>query len=72
MRRRDSVGARSSDDYRNLGRASETQGLPPTLLQTAPDRCLRIPMRPEARSLNLACSVAIAAYEARRQICAGV
>ncbi len=50
---------------------SETQGLPPTLLQTAPDRCLRIPMRPDARSLNLACSVAIAAYEARRQICAG-
>jgi tRNA (cytidine/uridine-2'-O-)-methyltransferase len=49
---------------------SETQGLPPTLLQTAPDRCLRIPMRPDARSLNLACSVAIAAYEARRQICA--
>ncbi len=51
---------------------SETQGLPPTLLQTAPNRCLRIPMRPEARSLNLACSVAIAAYEARRQICVSV
>ena len=49
---------------------SETQGLPPSLLQSAANRCLRIPMRPEARSLNLACSVAIAAYEARRQICA--
>ena len=50
---------------------SETQGLPPSLLQSAANRCLRIPMRPEARSLNLACSVAIAAYEARRQICVG-
>lgn len=47
---------------------SESRGLPPSLLQTHADRCLRIPMRPEARSLNLACSVAIAAYEARRQM----
>jgi len=31
-------------------------------------QCLRIPMRPEARSLNLAVSVAVAAYEARRQM----
>ena len=47
---------------------SETQGLPPSLLQTAADRCLRIPMREQARSLNLAWAVAIAAYEAVRQI----
>ena len=47
---------------------SETLGLPPSLLQSRADRCLRIPMRPAARSLNLACSVAIAAYEAARQI----
>jgi len=47
---------------------SETQGLPPSLLQATAQRCLRIPMRPEVRSLNLACSVAIAAYEAQRQI----
>jgi tRNA (cytidine/uridine-2'-O-)-methyltransferase len=47
---------------------SETQGLPPSLLQSVSGRCLRIPMRAEARSLNLACSVAIAAYEAVRQI----
>ncbi len=46
---------------------SETQGLPPSLLQAAGDRALRIPTREEARSLNLACAVAIAAYEARRQ-----
>ena len=48
---------------------SETQGLPPSVLQSAANRCLRIPMQPAARSLNLACSVAIAAYEARRQFC---
>lgn len=47
---------------------SESRGLPPSLLQSQADRCLRIPMRAEARSLNLACSVAIAAYEAKRQI----
>ena len=46
---------------------SETQGLPQSLLDSHADRCLRIPMRPEARSLNLAVSVAIAAFEARRQ-----
>ncbi|NLF67878.1 MAG: tRNA (cytidine(34)-2'-O)-methyltransferase [Candidatus Anammoximicrobium sp.] len=46
---------------------SETQGLPPSLLQAAADRRLRIPMREEARSLNLACAVAVVAYEARRQ-----
>ena len=47
---------------------SESRGLPPSLLEANPDRCLRIPMRSEARSLNLACSVAVAAYEALRQI----
>ena len=31
------------------------------------DRCVRIPMRPDARSLNLANSVAVLAYEALRQ-----
>lgn len=47
---------------------SETQGLPASLLLDCPEQCLHIPMRPEARSLNLACSVAVAAYEALRQI----
>jgi tRNA (cytidine/uridine-2'-O-)-methyltransferase len=46
---------------------SETQGLPPSLLEAAGDRTLRIPMHEEARSLNLACAVAVAAYEAWRQ-----
>lgn len=45
----------------------ESQGLPPSLLDSHPDRCLRIPIHPEARSLNLSVSVAVAAFEARRQ-----
>ncbi len=47
---------------------SETQGLPPTLLEAQSDRCLRIPMQPHARSLNLAVAVAVAGYEAARQV----
>ena len=46
---------------------SESQGLPPSLLDSQPDHCLRIPMAAEARSLNLAVSVAVAAFEAARQ-----
>jgi len=46
---------------------SESQGLSRSILDAYADRCLRIPMRPEARSLNLAVSVAIVAFEARRQ-----
>lgn len=50
---------------------SETAGLPPSLLEFHPDRLLRIPMRPEARSLNLSVSVGIAVYEALRRISTG-
>ncbi len=46
---------------------SESQGLPPTLLDAHSDYSLRIPMRPEARCLNLAVSVAVGAFEAVRQ-----
>lgn len=46
---------------------SETQGLPPTLLESQTERALRIPTRQEVRSLNLSCAVAVAAYEAVRQ-----
>ncbi|HEV3417583.1 MAG TPA: tRNA (cytidine(34)-2'-O)-methyltransferase [Pirellulales bacterium] len=46
---------------------SESQGLPKSLLEAYPDRALRIPIRPQVRSLNLSNSVAIAAYEALRQ-----
>jgi tRNA (cytidine/uridine-2'-O-)-methyltransferase len=48
---------------------SESRGLPRTLLESAPQQCLQIPIRPDARSLNLAVAVGIAAYEARRQLC---
>ena len=46
---------------------SESGGLPRRLLEAQPDRCLRIPVRPEVRSLNLSVSVAVVAYEAQRQ-----
>lgn len=45
----------------------ESRGLPDEVLATAPGRALRIPMRPETRSLNLSTSVGIALYEALRQ-----
>ena len=55
----------SPDDILVFGK--ETRGLPESLLRAHPDQCLRIPMRTEARSLNLANSVAIVLYEALRQ-----
>ena len=45
----------------------ETRGLPEELLKQYPERCLRSPMRAEARSLNLGNSVALVTYEALRQ-----
>lgn len=45
----------------------ETAGLPEWLREKYRDRCIRIPMRSEARSLNLSNSAAILAYEALRQ-----
>ena len=45
----------------------ESQGLPPALLEADPDHTLRIPIRADARSLNLSNSVAIAIFEAERQ-----
>ena len=45
----------------------ETAGLPEWFRLAHADRCIRIPMRAEARSLNLSNSVAVLAYEALRQ-----
>ena len=45
----------------------ETKGLPEELLIKNPERCVRIPMAGEIRSLNLSNSVAIAVYEVLRQ-----
>lgn len=45
----------------------EDMGLPEKLLAENYERCVRIPMRKELRSLNLSNSVAIACYEVLRQ-----
>lgn len=45
----------------------ETRGIPEDILNKNKDFCLTIPMKKEARSLNLSNSVAIVAYEAFRQ-----
>ncbi len=45
----------------------ESSGLPYDLLKNNQNQCLRIPMKPEARSLNLANCVAIVCYEIARQ-----
>ena len=47
----------------------ETRGLPADVLAGfAPDRRLRVPMRPGNRSLNLSNAVAVVVYEAWRQV----
>ena len=46
----------------------ETKGLPEEFLQEHYADCVRIPMRAEARSLNLSNSVAVAVFEALRQL----
>lgn len=46
----------------------ESRGLPASWLERRPDQVVRIPMRAQVRSLNLANAVAIAVYEAIRQI----
>ena len=45
----------------------ESKGLPEDLLLGNMDRCVRIPMLGDTRSLNLSNSVAIAVYEYHRQ-----
>jgi tRNA (cytidine/uridine-2'-O-)-methyltransferase len=46
----------------------ESRGLPKPLLEAHPDRAVTIPIRPEARSLNLANAAAVALFEAVRQL----
>ena len=45
----------------------ETKGLPESLLAERYAECVRIPIRAEARSLNLSNSVAVGVFEALRQ-----
>ena len=51
--------------YQMFGK--ESAGIPEEILMENRERCVRIPMLPDIRSLNLANSVAIVAYEAMRQ-----
>jgi tRNA (cytidine/uridine-2'-O-)-methyltransferase len=47
----------------------ETRGLPQTVIDDLGiHRCLRVPMRPDSRSLNLSNSAALVVYEALRQL----
>jgi tRNA (cytidine/uridine-2'-O-)-methyltransferase len=55
------------DDVLVFGK--EASGLPPFILeQFSPQTRLRLPMRPDNRSLNLSNTVAIAVFEAWRQL----
>ncbi|MGF1642874.1 MAG: tRNA (uridine(34)/cytosine(34)/5-carboxymethylaminomethyluridine(34)-2'-O)-methyltransferase TrmL [Thiotrichales bacterium] len=57
----------ADDDYLVFG--PETRGLPASVLAAGTTTAvLRIPMQPGSRSLNLSNSVAIAVYEAWRQL----
>jgi tRNA (cytidine/uridine-2'-O-)-methyltransferase len=48
---------------------SETSGLPQVVFDSVPvERRIRLPMRPENRSLNLSNAVAVVAFEAWRQM----
>mgnify|MGYP001025580357 FL=1 len=53
------------EDYIMFGR--ESAGIPEELLVENEDCCIRIPMLPDIRSLNLSNAVAIVLYEALRQ-----
>ena len=46
----------------------ETRGLPEDFLAEHFDECVRIPMRSDARSLNLSNAVAVTVFEALRQL----
>lgn len=53
------------DDYIMFGK--ESAGIPEEILVEHEESCIRIPMLPDTRSLNLSNSVAIVLYEALRQ-----
>ena len=56
------------DDGCYLFFGRETKGLPDDFLNSHYESCVRIPMREEARSLNLSNSVAVGVFEALRQL----
>jgi len=53
------------DDFLVFGK--ETKGLPKELIDKNASRCVRVPMANDARSMNLANSVAVILFEALRQ-----
>ena len=55
----------TADSFLFFGK--ETAGLPMDFREKHRERCIRLPMVDEARSLNLANSVAVLTYEALRQ-----
>jgi tRNA (cytidine/uridine-2'-O-)-methyltransferase len=68
--------ANAENDYRRapfrdrsvLVFGNETEGMPARILEKYRQRCFRIPMPGEVRSLNLANAVSIVLYEALRQL----
>lgn len=54
-----------AEDYIMFGK--ESAGIPEEILVNYEETCIRIPMQPEIRSLNLSNSVAVVLYEALRQ-----
>jgi tRNA (cytidine/uridine-2'-O-)-methyltransferase len=68
--------ANAKQDYRDAPFASnsvlvfgsEDDGLPAKILEKHPERCYRIPMSGEVRSLNLANAVSVVLYEGLRQL----
>ncbi len=68
--------ANAGNDYRDarfrergvLVFGSETEGMPTRILEKHPERCFRIPMPGEVRSLNLANAVSVVLYEGLRQL----
>lgn len=46
----------------------EVEGMPVRILEKHPERCFRIPMSAEVRSLNLANAVSVVLYEGLRQL----
>ncbi len=61
-----SVDFSSNDDIWVMF-GTESTGIPKRILQTSIDTCIRIPMKKECRSLNLANTVNLVAYEILRQ-----
>ena len=68
--------ANAAQDYRQapfesnsvLIFGNETDGLPARILEKHPDRCYRIPMPGDVRSLNLANAVSVVLYEGLRKL----